>query len=96
MEANRKRVFRILGSLVIVGVAGAALFGLTGVLADPSVPLAQPEATQVAKAQLAAQLKPDPTPAAKAPPELKGAEQTGAGADEKEPFPQFDEEPSGS
>ena len=95
MEVNRKRVFRILGSLVIVGVAGAALFGLTGVLADPSVPLAQSEATQVAKAQLAAQLKPDATPAAKAPP-LKGVEQTGAGADEKEPFPQFDEEPSGS
>ena len=93
MEANRQRVFKVLGSLAIVGLVGAALYGLTGVIRDPSIPTEQQQ-----QAMAAVQRGPvgDATGAKAATPPAGKAEETLAKVEEKEPFPQFDDEPSGS
>ena len=89
MEANRKRVFKVLGSLLIVGVVGGALYGLTGVLRDPSIPTEQQQ-------QAMAAAHPAATGDKASSPDGGKTDETIAKVEEKEPFPQFDDEPSGS
>ena len=91
MEANRQRVFKVLGSLAIVGVIGAALYGLTGVIRDPSIPTEQQQATVAQRGSGG-----DATGAKVATPTGGKVEETIAKVEEKEAFPQFDDEPSGS
>ena len=94
MEKNRSLLFRVLGSVLVVGVAAAVLFGLTGVLRDPSVEAAAQSEQQ----------KPHPVATATpptAPPSMQSDGGTPADSEtvakvESEPFPQFDEEPTGS
>jgi len=96
MEKNRSLVFRILVGSLVLGVAAVILIGLTGVLRDPAVETAvQAERASVAERPPT----PSPSPPAEvARPEEKGDGGTGtvAQGEEKEAFPQFDDEPTGS
>jgi len=92
MEANRQRVFKVLGSLAIVGVIGAALYGLTGVIRDPSIPTGE----QQAMAGVQRGPGGDATGSKAGTPSGGKVEEAVAKAEEKEAFPQFDDEPSGS
>ncbi len=89
MEKNRSVVFRVLGSVLVLGAAGAVLFGLTGVLRDPSVVVAT-QAEQVAHAE------PGPQAPAIATDGGSSQELEVVAKSTEEPFPQFDEEPTGS
>ncbi len=116
MEKNRSIIFRVIGSVMVLGAAAALLFGVTGLVKDPAIETA----TKVDEMQ---KQKSEP-PQAKAEPTLASAQQAtpqqgqpadpGASAsssggsddgstegtvaikDDSEPFPQFDDEPTGS
>jgi hypothetical protein len=95
MEANRKRIFRIVIPVLCAGGAAMLLFALTGVLRDPALTEPQPEPAKVSQQ---ASTTPPPT-AAVTPtttPDAGKAPETVAKADDKDAFPDFDEEPSGS
>ena len=91
METNRKRVFRILFPILSASAAVALLFAITGILRDPGIPEGAPQPVKVAKQS---------TAAATARPATAGdggkSDETVAHVEEKEPFPEFDDEPSGS
>ena len=91
MEKNRSVLFRVLGSVLVIGIAAAVLFGLTGILRDPSVEVATQAEQQ--KQQPVVTVMPPPAPAALMPSD--GGAETVAKV-ESEPFPDFDEEPTGS
>jgi hypothetical protein len=98
MEKNRSLIFRVIGSVLVLGVAAAVLFGLTGVLHDPSVETAvQAEKASVAQRAPETSTPSSGPPTAQAPAGPDGGTQGEiAKGEEQEPFPQFDEEPTGS
>lgn len=91
MENNRKRLFRIV--LPIVGAAAgvALLFGITGILRDPGIPEVDPQPVRVAGQPAA-----PPASQAATPNDAGRSGETVMHVEEKEPFPEFDDEPSGS
>jgi hypothetical protein len=95
MEKNRSIIFRVMGSLLVVLVAGAVLFGLTGVLRDPSSESAPPQVEQQKAQPVAAVAPPPPAPVVAPTMQIDGGTPEVAKV-ETEPFPQFDEEPTGS
>jgi hypothetical protein len=89
METNRKRVFRILVPILGASAAVALLFAITGILRDPGIPEADPQPVKVAQQATAPASQPAARDAGK-------SDETVARVEEKEPFPEFDDEPSGS
>jgi hypothetical protein len=91
METNRKRVLRILFPILGASAAVALLFAITGILRDPGIPEADAQPVKVAQQGT--------SPAVSQPATARDAgksEETVAHVEEKEPFPEFNDEPSGS
>jgi hypothetical protein len=101
MEKNRSIIFRVVFSVLAVGAVAAVLFGLTGVLRDPSVETAvQAEQAKTAVAQRSTESTPksDP-PQSMSQPSMStdgGMGEQASKGGEPEPSMQFDDEPSGS
>ncbi len=107
MEKNRSTIFKIVGSVLVLGVAGAVLFGLTGVVKDPAVDtankvesaMAQQQPPKSEPAAIATQEQPKPEeqkPLVATPIDGGSKDEVVATKDDSDPFPQFDDEPTGS
>ena len=100
MEKNRSVIVKLVGSVLVLGVAAGVLFGLTGVLRDPAIE----EATQAEKSSVASLARPPSAPvlSSAGPPAVTPQSDGGIGdetlatKDESDQFPQFDDEPHGS